>query len=304
MRDRAREIAGSEISYHNGLHYIYYETDNDNKRHSIKFKKDPSTHGWMKKGTGWNKKDGQYFLLDTLLSPFWFISEFYDADIDNALSVVNGKEIDNILTMEGIDIKIDSDKEYYVMTFPMENHKYGYFMKFMETKINEVIGYLFHTKDSIIVIMYDIDITRVSILKKGDDKKYSPYAYGEYRRVIKDTVVYSLPIYQKMGDKEYVYTIEPDSLLIKKCKIMVNPSIYGLYGITESKDVFVGQPHCPSRYSKIICNHFPILFQLTSYNISESFFVSDENDSQIRLYRNIKKNMNGEMENIGSYIYY
>ena len=254
------------------------------------YKKEEKNKKWRESGTlygdtnRWRKS-----VLDTLLMPFDMIPEFHYKSVEDALSIVNGEEIQHILSMEGLDFNFNMDHPYYLMTYGIKNTK-GYFIEIRDSKTDEIEGYMFHGKDSIIIVMKDIYETHVSVFKKKDDKYY-PFVSGSYGTFVKDGVAYQYPVFQKKGGMEYIYTYDKKDLLIKECRKMVN-------GHLESENLAkVFQRRYLGGTIETESN-YPILFKLVSGIVSDSYVLSTGDYSEMIEKIKIRKNKDNEFDRI------
>ena len=254
------------------------------------YKREEKNKKWRESGTlygdtnRWRKS-----VLDTLMMPFDLIPEFHYKSVEDALSIVNGEEIQHILTMEGLDFNFNMDHPYYLMTYGIKNTK-GYFIEIRDSKTDEIEGYMFHGKDSIIIIMKDTYETHVSVFKKKDDKYY-PFVSGSYGTFVKDGVAYQYPVFQKKGGMEYIYTYDKKDLLIKECRKMVN-------GHLESENLAkVFQRRYLGGTIETESN-YPILFKLVSGIVSDSYVLSTGNYSEMIEKIKIRKNKEDEFDRI------
>lgn len=254
------------------------------------YKKEEKNKKWRESGTlygdtnRWRKS-----VLDTLLMPFDMIPEFHYKSVEDALSIVNGEEIQHILSMDGLDFNFNMDHPYYLMTYGIKNTK-GYFIEIRDSKTDEIEGYMFHGKDSIIIVMKDTYETHVSVFKKKDDKYY-PFVSGSYGTFVKDGVAYQYPVFQKKGGMEYIYTYDKKDFLIKECRKMVN-------GHLESENLAkVFQRRYLGGTIETESN-YPILFKLVSGIVSDSYVLSTGNYSEMIEKLKIRKNKEDEFDRI------
>ena len=254
------------------------------------YKKEEKNKKWRESGTlygdtnRWRKS-----VLDTLLIPFDMIPEFHYKSVEDALTIVNGEEIQHILSMDGLDFNFTMDHPYYLMTYGIKNTK-GYFIEIRDSKTDEIEGYMFHGKDSIIIVMKDTYETHVSVFKKKDDKYY-PFVSGSYGTFVKDGVAYQYPVFQKKGGMEYIYTYDKKYLLIKECRKMVN-------GHLESENLAkVFQRRYLGGTIETESN-YPILFKLVSGIVSDSYVLSTGNYSEMIEKIKIRKNKEDEFDRI------
>ena len=254
------------------------------------YKKEEKNKKWRESGTlygdtnRWRKS-----VLDTLLIPFDMIPEFHYKSVEDALTIVNGEEIQHILSMDGLDFNFNMDHPYYLMTYGIKNTK-GYFIEIRDSKTDEIEGYMFHGKDSIIIVMKDTYETHVSVFKKKDDKYY-PFVSGSYGTFVKDGVAYQYPVFQKKGGMEYIYTYDKKYLLIKECRKMVN-------GHLESENLAkVFQRRYLGGTIETESN-YPILFKLVSGIVSDSYVLSTGNYSEMIEKIKIRKNKEDEFDRI------
>ena len=254
------------------------------------YKKEEKNKKWRESGTlygdtnRWRKS-----VLDTLLMPFDMIPDFHYKSVEDALTIVNGEEIQHILTMDGLDFNFNMDHPYYLMTYGIKNTK-GYFIEIRDSKTDEIEGYMFHGKGSIIIVMKDTYETHVSVFKKKDDKYY-PFVSGSYGTFVKDGVAYQYPVFQKKGGMEYIYTYDKKDLLIKECRKMVN-------GHLESENLAkVFQRRYLGGTIETESN-YPILFKLVSGIVSDSYVLSTGNYSEMIEKIKIRKNKEDEFDRI------
>ena len=254
------------------------------------YKREEKNKKWRESGTlygdtnRWRKS-----VLDTLLMPFDMIPDFHYKSVEDALTIVNGEEIQHILTMEGLDFNFNMDHPYYLMTYGIKNTK-GYFIEIRDSKTDEIEGYMFHGKDSIIIVMKDIYETHVSVFKKKKDKYY-PFVSGSYGTFVKDGVAYQYPVFQKKGGMEYIYTYDKKDLLIKECRKMIN-------GHLESENLAkVFQRRYLGGTIETESN-YPILFKLVSGIVSDSYVLSTGNYSEMIEKIKIRKNKEDEFDRI------
>ena len=254
------------------------------------YKKEEKNKKWRESGTlygdtnRWRKS-----VLDTLLIPFDMIPEFHYKSVEDALTIVNGEEIQHILSMDGLDFNFNMDHPYYLMTYGIKNTK-DYFIEIRDSKTDEIEGYMFHGKDSIIIVMKDTYETHVSVFKKKDDKYY-PFVSGSYGTFVKDGVAYQYPVFQKKGGMEYIYTYDKKYLLIKECRKMVN-------GHLESENLAkVFQRRYLGGTIETESN-YPILFKLVSGIVSDSYVLSTGNYSEMIEKIKIRKNKEDEFDRI------
>ena len=254
------------------------------------YKREEKNKKWRESGTlygdtnRWRKS-----VLDTLMMPFDMIPDFHYKSVEDALSIVNGEEIQHILSMDGLDFNFNMDHPYYLMTYGIKNTK-GYFIEIRNSKTDEIEGYMFHGKDSIIIVMKDTYETHVSVFKKKDDKYY-PFVSGSYGTFVKDGVAYQYPVFQKKGGMEYIYTYDKKDLLIKECRKMVN-------GHLESENLAkVFQRRYLGGTIETESN-YPILFKLVSGIVSDSYVLSTGNYSEMIEKIKIRKNKEDEFDRI------
>lgn len=235
-------------------------------------------------------------VLDTSCIPFDLISDFRYHDINHALSVVNGKEIKNLLTIDGVDLNIDSEEDFYMASYSIEDGKYGFYMEFRESISDKLIGYLFRGKDSIILLIYNTQAVEVTIMKKNDSGKYAIYASGTYNRILKDSVLYTLPVYQKKENKEYIYVIDRTNCIVKECRMKINGKLM------HENHSSIEKKYYPNNNIHMIENKFPVLFKLASYHTSESYFLSSNESASLTEKIKIKKKVTGEIDRIENYL--
>ena len=254
------------------------------------YKREEKNKKWRESGTlygdtnRWRKS-----VLDTLLIPFDMIPDFHYKSVEDALTIVNGEEIQHILSMDGLDFNFNMDHPYYLMTYGIKNTK-GYFIEIRDSKTDEIEGYMFHGKGSIIIVMKDTYETHVSVFKKKDDKYY-PFVSGSYGTFVKDGVAYQYPVFQKKGGMEYIYTYDKKDLLIKECRKMVN-------GHLESENLAkVFQRRYLGGTIETESN-YPILFKLVSGIVSDSYVLSTGNYSEMIEKIKIRKNKEDEFDRI------
>ena len=254
------------------------------------YKREEKNKKWRESGTlygdtnRWRKS-----VLDTLLMPFDMIPDFHYKSVEDALTIVNGEEIQHILTMDGLDFNFNMDHPYYLMTYGIKNTK-GYFIEIRDSKTDEIEGYMFHGKGSIIIVMKDTYETHVSVFKKKDDKYY-PFVSGSYGTFVKDGVAYQYPVFQKKGGMEYIYTYDKKDLLIKECRKMIN-------GHLESENLAkVFQRRYLGGTIETESN-YPILFKLVSGIVSDSYVLSTGNYSEMIEKIKIRKNKEDEFDRI------
>lgn len=254
------------------------------------YKKEEKNKKWRESGTlygdtnRWRKS-----VLDTLLMPFDLIPEFHYKSVEDALSIVNGEEIQHILSMEGLDFNFNMDHPYYLMTYGIKNTK-GYFIEIRDSKTDEIEGYMFHGKDSIIIVMKDTYETHVSVFKKKDDKYY-PFVSGSYGTFVKDGVAYQYPVFQKKGGMEYIYTYDRKDLLIKECRKMIN-------GHLESENLAKVFQRRYLGGTIDTESNYPILFKLVSGIVSDSYVLSTGDHSEMVEKIKIRKNKEDEFDRI------
>lgn len=254
------------------------------------YKKEEKNKKWRESGTlygdtnRWRKS-----VLDTLLMPFDLIPEFHYKSVEDALSIVNGEEIQHILSMEGLDFNFNMDHPYYLMTYGIKNTK-GYFIEIRDSKTDEIEGYMFHGKDSIIIVMKDIYETHVSVFKKKDDKYY-PFVSGSYGIFVKDGVAYQYPVFQKKGGMEYIYTYDRKDLLIKECRKMIN-------GHLESENLAKVFQRRYLGGTIDTESNYPILFKLVSGIVSDSYVLSTGDHSEMVEKIKIRKNKEDKFDRI------
>lgn len=254
------------------------------------YKREEKNKRWRESGTlygdtnRWRKS-----VLDTLMMPFDMIPDFHYKSVEDALTIVNGEEIQHILSMDGLDFNFNMDHPYYLMTYGIKNTK-GYFIEIRDSKTDEIEGYMFHGKGSIIIVMKDTYETHVSVFKKKDDKYY-PFVSGSYGTFVKDGVAYQYPVFQKKGGMEYIYTYDKKDLLIKECRKMVN-------GHLESENLAkVFQRRYLGGTIETESN-YPILFKLVSGIVSDSYLLSTGNYSEMIEKIKIRKNKEDEFDRI------
>ena len=254
------------------------------------YKREEKNKKWRESGTlygdtnRWRKS-----VLDTLLIPFDMIPDFHYKSVEDALTIVNGEEIQHILSMDGLDFNFNMDHPYYLMTYGIKNTK-GYFIEIRDSKTDEIEGYMFHGKDSIIIIMKDTYETHVSVFKKKNDKYY-PFVSGSYGTFVKDGVAYQYPVFQKKGEIEYIYTYDKKDLLIKECRKMVNGHLE-----SENLDKVFQRRYLGGTIETE--SNYPILFKLVSGIVSDSYVLSTGDHSEMVEKIKIRKNKNNEFDRI------
>ena len=254
------------------------------------YKREEKNKKWRESGTlygdtnRWRKS-----VLDTLLMPFDLIPDFHYKTVDDALTIVNGEEIHDILSMDGLDFNFTIDHPYYLMSYGIKDTK-GYFIEIRNSNTDEIEGYLIRGQDTIIILMKDTYETHVSVFKRKD-VKYYPFVSGSYGTFVKDGVAYQYPVFQKKGGMEYIYTYDKKDLLIKECRKMIN-------GHLESENlakVFQRRYLGGTIESE---SNYPILFKLVSGIVSDSYVLSTGNYSEMIEKIKIRKNKEDEFDRI------
>ena len=254
------------------------------------YKREEKNKKWRESGTlygdtnRWRKS-----VLDTLMMPFDLIPEFHYKSVEDALTIVNGEEIQHILSMDGLDFNFNMDHPYYLMTYGIKNTK-GYFIEIRDSKTDEIEGYMFHGKGSIIIVMKDTYETHVSVFKKKDNKYY-PFVSGSYGTFVKDGVAYQYPVFQKKGGMEYIYTYDKKDLLIKECRKMIN-------GHLESENLAKVFQRRYLGGTIETESDYPILFKLVSGIVSNSYVLSTGDYSEMVEKIKIRKNKEDEFDRI------
>lgn len=256
---------------------VWYKREEKNK----KWRECSSMYGDTNR---WRKS-----VLDTLLMPFDLIPDFHYKTVDDALTIVNGEEIHDILSMDGLDFNFTIDHPYYLMSYGIKDTK-GYFIEIRNSNTDEIEGYLIRGQDTIIILMKDTYETHASVFKRKD-VKYYPFVSGSYGTFVKDGVAYQYPVFQKKGGMEYIYTYDKKDLLIKECRKMVNGHLESenlakvfqrryLGGTTENE------------------SDYPILFKLVSGIVSNSYVLSTGDYSEMVEKIKIRKNKDDEFDRI------
>lgn len=260
---------------------VWYKREEKNK----KWRECSSMYGDTNK---WRKS-----ILNTLLMPFDLIPDFHYKTVEDALTIVNGEEIQHILTMDGLDFNFNMDHPYYLMTYGIKNTK-GYFIEIRDSRTDEAEGYVFHGKDSIIIVTKGAYETHVSVFKKEDNYGYYPFVSGSYGMIMKDGVAYYYPVFQKKDGCEYVYTFDKKNLLITECMEMVNGHMRSSENLAKVfKRRYLGG-------TIEIVSEYPILFKLVSATVSESYVLSIRGYSEMVEKIKVRKNKEDEFDRIES----